>query len=147
MNLLHHKVFFSVAILFSLFCVQPVFARDCSQVISTKKAPGNIYNQTNPLKATPENIAAGKSLYAKDLKPLACHQCHGTNGNGKGMLARGMDPKPRNFACAKMMNEIPDGQLFWITRYGSKGTVMPEYPKFTDDQVWQIVIYLRQLSK
>lgn len=147
MKLLHHKVFFSVAFIIFILCVQPAFARDCSQVRATEKAPGNIYNQTNPIKATPENIVAGKALYTKDFKPLACHQCHGTNGNGKGMLARGMDPQPRDFTCVKMMNEIPDGQLFWVTRYGSKGTVMPGFPNLTDEQIWQIVVYMRQLSK
>ena len=41
---------------------------------------------------------------------------------------------------------VPDGQLFWIIRFGSPGTKMPPNPRFSDEQVWQLVAYLRQLA-
>jgi mono/diheme cytochrome c family protein len=42
---------------------------------------------------------------------------------------------------------IPDGQLFWIVRYGSHGTAMPPSKELTDDQIWQVVAYMRQLAR
>jgi hypothetical protein len=57
------------------------------------------------------------------------------------------DPRPRNFQCAATVNGIPDGQLFWIIRYGSPGTSMPPHPKLGDEQVWGVVAYLRKLAR
>ena len=45
------------------------------------------------------------------------------------------------------MNGIPDGQLFWIIRYGSPDTAMPPSNTLSDEQVWQLVNYLRHLAK
>ena len=44
------------------------------------------------------------------------------------------------------MQAIPDGQLFWVIKYGSKGTDMVGYENLSDEQVWQLVAYLRQFS-
>ncbi|MNC88750.1 hypothetical protein D3C83_46000 [compost metagenome] len=57
------------------------------------------------------------------------------------------DPRPRNFQCAATVNGIPDGQLFWIIRYGSPGTSMPPHPKLGDEQVWKVVAHLRRLAR
>jgi len=57
------------------------------------------------------------------------------------------EPRPRNFACAQTVNGIPDGQLFWIIRFGSPGTAMPPHPHFSDGQVWQLALYLRTLAR
>jgi len=45
------------------------------------------------------------------------------------------------------VNGIPDGQLFWIVRYGSPGTGMPPSRNLTDQQIWQLVAYLRKLAQ
>jgi mono/diheme cytochrome c family protein len=68
-------------------------------------------------------------------------------GKGDGKIAMGMTPKPRDFSCLAMMKDIPDGQLFWVTKNGSKGTGMMGYKTLKDEQVWQIVSYIRQFSK
>mgnify|MGYP000137811185 CR=1 FL=1 len=142
-------IYLSATIVFSFLFLYPTFALadDCIQKRKTPKAPSNIYKQTNPLDATPENIAAGKELYQKKAKPLACAQCHGTNGKGSGKMAKGMQPKPRNFACQAMMKDIPDGQLFWIIKNGAKGTGMMGFKMLKDDQIWQLVSYIRKLAK
>ena len=122
-------------------------ADDCIQERNTPQAPNNISKQTNPLNATPENISAGEKLYTKGAKPLTCVQCHGVKGKGDGKMAMAMTPKPRNFSCQVMMKDISDGQLFWIIRNGSKGTGMMGYKSLKDEQIWQIVSYIRQFSK
>lgn len=121
-------------------------ANECSQTRKTAQAPDNIYKQANPLAATSENILAGKLLYEKAAKPLACIQCHGINGAGDGKMARGMMPIPRDFSCQSMMKDIPDGQLFWIISNGSKGTGMMGFKSLSEEQVWQTVSYIRQFS-
>ena len=119
----------------------------CPQPRVTAQAPEEIYHMKNSLQPTQKNLDAGKSLFRTDSQPTACKICHGVQGNGFGMMALGLNPPPRNFTCAETMNEIPDGQLFWVIKYGSPGTGMPAYPELKDKQIWQIVLFLRELSK
>jgi mono/diheme cytochrome c family protein len=135
-----------IIVAFLLFSQYSALAENCKQKRTTPKAPNKIYKQINPLEPTPENISSGKILYQKTAKPLACFQCHGTNGGGNGPMAKGMRPEPRNFSCKAMMEKIPDGQLFWIIKNGSKGTGMLGFKALDDDQVWQVLSYLRQFS-
>jgi hypothetical protein len=46
-----------------------------------------------------------------------------------------------------MMKNIPDGQLFWVIKNGSKGTGMMGFKMLSDDQIWQLVSYKRKLAK
>lgn len=119
---------------------------DCPQQRGTVKAPDDVYTLENPEREFPELIAAGRKLYEKAANP-PCEICHGLKGEGDGAIATQFLPRPRNFACAYLMDEIPDGQLFWIIRHGSPDTGMPAYKKLTDPQIWQIILYLRTLSK
>jgi mono/diheme cytochrome c family protein len=125
----------------------PAFSQDCDQKRSTQKAPDSFAKLKNPLQATPENVSAGRELFTHTAKPLACIQCHGINGNGHGMMAKGMAPKPRDFTCSAMMNQISDGQLFWVIKNGSQGTGMMAYKSLEENQIWQLILHIRQLGK
>jgi mono/diheme cytochrome c family protein len=118
----------------------------CPQPRFTGKAPEAIYNLSNPLGPSAANIAAGRRLYEKEVNP-SCQMCHGIKGDGQGPLSSQFDPPPRNFACAQTVNGIPDGQLFWIIHNGSPGTSMPSFNALRDEQVWQVVLYLRELAR
>jgi len=115
----------------------------CPQPRNTTKAPNFIYNFKNPMKRTPEHISAGKKLYNKTSGTVACLKCHGENRDGNGAMAKMFDPAPRNFLCANTMDDIPDGQLFWIIKYGSPETSMPPFNTLHDAQIWQLVHYIR----
>ena len=116
----------------------------CPQNRKTKTAPGRYLKKTNPLESTKKNIEKGKNLFLKNAKPTACKLCHGIRGNGNGHLARSMEPPPRNFTCRKVMEGLPDGQLFWIIRNGSKGTGMPAHRfSLSKEQIWQLILYIR----
>lgn len=119
---------------------------DCIQNRATAPAPYDEYIRTNPLKPTLENILAGKQLYQGGAKPFGCVPCHGILGKGKGSTARFMKVKPRDFSCQAMMKDIPDGQLFWVIRNGSQGTEMMSFKTLKDEQIWQIISYIKQFS-
>lgn len=119
----------------------------CPQPRTTADAPPQARAARNPLEPTTENLAAGAELYRKTAIPMACQFCHGESGNGLGPMAGGFDPPPRNFTCAQTMQPISDGQLFWVIRNGSPGTGMLLYPTLTDEQVWQLVLFLRSLAR
>ena len=116
----------------------------CPQPRNTKQAPPKYKQKINPLLATTQDIEKGKLLYQVEAKPTACKMCHGIRGNGNGILARRLEPAPRNFTCKETMETISEGQLFWIIKNGSKGTAMPSH-KFTlsDRDIWQIIFYLK----
>jgi len=134
----------------------------CNQDRGTPQAPEEIRKLSNPLAITPETIAAGRRLYEERANPVACAQCHGTEGTGNGPLARHLEPAPSNFTC-DFYRDVPDGQLFWITREGSsfmgdepgladverpgrrdRATAMRAHRYYLSEQeTWQVVAYLR----
>ena len=119
----------------------------CPQPRQTVTAPDEYLKFVNPLEATPQNVLAGKTLFYVDAQPTACRVCHGISGDGLGVLFHRVDPKPRNFTCVQTMDNLPNGQLFWVIKNGSPGTEMPSFSYLEDDQVWQLIIYLRSFSK
>jgi mono/diheme cytochrome c family protein len=119
----------------------------CAQPRKTVKAPDDFLARTNPLPVSASTSAAGKTLFLKAAQPVACVMCHGEQGDGKGLMGAALLPPPRNFTCGAMMKDIPDGQLFWIIKNGSPGTGMMAFPGLPDEQVWQLVQYIRSLAK
>ncbi len=121
-------------------------AQDCPQPRFTGKAPDDYHNRANPLPPTDAGVEAGDATYHGDPRRISCASCHGEKGDGQGRLTYQFDPPPRNFTCAQTIRGVPDGQLFWIIRYGSPGTSMPPHKRLTDEQIWQLVLYLRRLA-
>ncbi|MDH5458255.1 MAG: c-type cytochrome, partial [Nitrospinota bacterium] len=80
-------------------------------------------------------------------KPITCKTCHGEKGDGIAESGFESTPPPRNFTCAETMEALPDGQLFWIIRNGSPKTSMFAFPSLSDEQVWQLIHYIRQFSQ
>ncbi len=119
----------------------------CPQMRNTPQAPEAFYQMTNPLNPTPKNLQAGEALFKIDAQPTACKVCHGFGGDGMGVIFEQLSPKPRNFTCYYTMDDIPDGQIYWIIKNGSPGTPMPSFGALSDKQVWQLVLYIRQFSQ
>ena len=117
----------------------------CPDPRKTPKAPAEFLKLMNPLPASKANVNAGKKLFQETAQPLACKQCHGEQGDGRGPLGSGLSPSPRNFTCGQTMNDISDGQLFWVIKKGSPGTGMMAFAGLPDEQVWQLIHYIRTL--
>lgn len=120
---------------------------ECPQPRFTGKAPDEFYTRKNPLDPATDPAAAERAFLKGSPGAAACADCHGEQGDGRGKLAKLFEPRPRNFRCARTVSDIPDGQLFWIIRYGSPGASMPPHPKLNDEQVWGLVLYLRRLAR
>ncbi|MET0516586.1 MAG: c-type cytochrome [Nitrospiraceae bacterium] len=119
----------------------------CPQPRRTAQAPQEFLTKTNPLPSSNATIQAGKTLFLQTAQPVACAMCHGDKGNGEGFMGAALMPPPRNFTCGAMMKDLPDGQLFWIIKNGSPGTGMMSFAGLPDDQVWQLIHYVRSLAK
>lgn len=97
----------------------------------------------NPIKPTPESIAAGKKLY-----DTQCSTCHGAAGRGDGrMAASSPDPKPADLTDVTWKHGSTDGEIFTLISDGSKGTSMRGFTsRMKTDDIWNVVNYLRTLG-
>ena len=136
------SVVFLVFAVLTLFAVNTAFAgkAQCPQPRKTKKAPASLYGKDETGKA---DAANGKAIFTKKAKPMACKMCHGDKGDGTGKLGAALNPKPRNFACAKTMKDVTPGQMFWIIKNGSKGTGMAPFKTLKDQEIWDVIKYIR----
>jgi mono/diheme cytochrome c family protein len=136
-----------LAAAFAIAQSRPQGPGECPQPRFTGKAPDEYYTRTNPLLPGTFDQRRAERLYQGKPDKISCASCHGAKGDGKGEMASMFDPPPRNFACARTVNDVPDGQLFWIVRFGSPETSMPPHPGLSDEEIWQIVQYLRRLAR
>lgn len=105
-------------------------------------APTVIPGKGNPVKPTAESQARAKKIYGFD-----CALCHGDSGDGKTDLAKDMGLTINDMTDPKTLSTMSDADLFDLIRKG-KDKMPPEEPaRAKDDDVWNLVIYVRGLSK
>jgi mono/diheme cytochrome c family protein len=96
------------------------------------KAPTWARALQNPLAGQTEAAAAGRKLYEQH-----CAECHGPDGRGLEHAA--------NLHSTPIQN-APPGVLFWALRNGRIRRGMPSWAQLPDQQIWQIVTYLKALK-
>ena len=96
----------------------------------------------------PARAAAGDAANGKPIYNAQCVICHGKTGDGNGPVGKSLNPKPRAFNAG---NLSPDNTLFKVIRKGGKANGlskdMDAYPQFTDQQVWDLIAYIKTLAK
>ncbi len=90
------------------------------------------------------NVAAGDEPYQ-----IYCASCHGEKGLGDGVAAGSLNPAPQNLA--KNQKQMSDAYLFWRIAEGGMmepfKSAMPSWKGIlSDEQIWDIVSYIRTLS-
>jgi len=98
-------------------------------------------HEPNPLKATAEDVEAGKRIFG-----YYCVVCHGRDGQNTGVpFAANMSPPIPSLASADIQR-YSDGQLKWVIENGIFPSGMPASKgTLSDDDMWHIVVYLRHL--
>ncbi len=103
-------------------------------------APASADAMSNPLKGNATATAEGKKLYVAN-----CVVCHGDKGQGDGVAAAGLAKSPADHSSAAVQKQT-DGAIFWKLSEGN--TPMPAYKAvYNETQRWQLVNYIRTLSK
>ena len=105
------------------------------------KIPPEAAAKANPVKPTPESLAKGKRMYGID-----CAMCHGKDGDCNSDMASDDKTLP-NFTNADAMKNRTDGELFYITRNGKDPDMPPEDNRAKDEDVWNMVNYIRSFAK
>jgi cytochrome c oxidase cbb3-type subunit 3 len=98
------------------------------------------------------SVQAQAKETAPDNYKAYCVQCHGMEGNGKGLNIRDMSVQPRDHTEAKSMSGRSDEALFKVIKEGgssiSKSVLMPPWAgALTDEEIKDLVQHLRTLCK
>ena len=102
--------------------------------------PANFKTMKNAVAIGDASTKAGQALYTKN-----CASCHGKTGLGDGVKARSLKDFPGDFSKADFQGQS-DGDLFYKSKIGR--AEMPKYEgKLTDDDIWNIIRYMRKLKK
>ncbi len=147
----------SIVVASSLSCIL-----GCSRSKPTPAAPAT--PPTQPSSATPteppgdqaapraasrdERLAAGKQMFNTH-----CASCHGETGDGNGLAARFLFPKPRNFREGKFRvvttaNRVPsDDDFMHVINRGMPGSAMFAFEHLSEGDRKSIVAYVRQLTR
>ena len=86
----------------------------------------------NPVKVTPESLAAGEQVYAK-----ACRSCHARDGSG-GLGVSLVDDEWNHGST--------DGEMFVVIRDGGAQFMEAWGDRYSDTQLWSVVNYIRSLK-
>jgi len=103
-------------------------------------APASADSIKNPIPVTKESISKGEELYN-----MYCFSCHGDTGYGDGPAGGSMGIRPANFHDQRVIKQ-KDGALFWKLTNG-KGNMPPFKEALTEEQRWQLIVFLRELGK
>jgi mono/diheme cytochrome c family protein len=102
--------------------------------------PANFTSMKNPIAQSAASTKTGMDLYTKN-----CASCHGKAGLGDGVKARSLKTFPGDFSKADFQGQT-DGDHFYKTKTGR--SEMPKYEgKLADNDIWNVVNYMRTLKK
>ena len=95
-----------------------------------------------------EDIGAGKILYER-----SCAYCHGLAGDGEGPVAPFLDVRPRDFTTgiykfrSTASGQVPtDWDLMRSIRKGMHSTSMVGWEALNENQLWQLIHYIKTFS-
>ncbi|MBI4947611.1 MAG: c-type cytochrome [Bacteroidetes bacterium] len=136
------KIFFSIWTITGIFLLTSSFSLSLNHAGDDKPwvVPESAKKLKNPVKATEDNVKAGKLLFSKH-----CKSCHGTGGKGDGSKSKELNTPCGDFT-EKGFQSQTDGALFYKTKEGRED--MPSFKKkITDEEeLWTLVNYLRTFA-
>jgi mono/diheme cytochrome c family protein len=93
--------------------------------------------QANPFQPTMDNIMDGSMIYDKN-----CAMCHGNLKEPNSPLRRNFYPPVPQLMSSTP--DDPDGNLFYVIKYGVRYSAMPGWDGvLSDDDIWKTVIFLK----
>ncbi len=97
-------------------------------------------------------LAEGDKAKGADLYKKNCAGCHGVGGAGDGSAASSLSPKPASFvnkdaknSLGMKVSEQTDEELATVISKGRKKTAMPPFKKLSEQDVKDLVAYIRSL--
>lgn len=110
--------------------------------VSDKSVEKHAPQKANPLANDPGAAGAGLLHYK-----ASCLSCHGAKDIDTAEFAKGLNPGPPMLDM-KDSQKLSDGELFWVVSNGIRSTGMPAFsPTHKENEIWQIVAFVRHLPK
>jgi len=109
------------------------------QIKQQWQAPAEAKALVSTVKDDPQAAKKGEYFYNQ-----RCVDCHGRHGFGNGFMSQTFKPKPTNLA-SRVVQANSDGELFWKITNG-RSPMPANRVRFTDEQRWYIVSFLRTLK-
>jgi mono/diheme cytochrome c family protein len=97
------------------------------------KVPAKDHARQNPYEGQSDAIAAGQGIFLDH-----CAQCHGKD-------AMGTKKRPP-LRSARVQREATVGDLHWLLVNGNMKKGMPSWAKLPDQQLWQVITYVKSLG-
>jgi thiosulfate dehydrogenase len=101
-------------------------------------------DQKNPLPFNDATMLAGARRYKQ-----YCAVCHGTPGQPRTAISKGMFPDPPQlFEKEGMMMDDPEGETFWKVTHGIRLSGMPGFGStLSDTERWQLTTLVAHADK
>jgi mono/diheme cytochrome c family protein len=99
-----------------------------------KKVPVREHEKTNPYQGQAEAIAAGRRVFVD-----RCAQCHGEDAEGT--------KKRPSLRSQRVREQASEGDLHWLLVNGNMRKGMPSWAKLPDQQLWQVISYVKSLHE
>lgn len=105
--------------------------------------PEGAAKEPNPVPVSAEVVEKGKQIYDKN-----CERCHGQSGKGDGPDAE-PDMEPEDLSDPERIPRNPDGVMYHKIWNGRKSPKMPAFKSegLTEEEVWQVIHYVKTLRK
>ena len=97
------------------------------------QVPARDRQRVNPYHEQLQAIQAGRLLFEEH-----CAECHGNDAQGKA--------KRPSLRTSRIQSEASEGEVHWLLVNGNIRRGMPSWSKLPDQQLWQIVSYLKSLK-
>ncbi len=104
--------------------------------------PADEAAKKNPVKPTPEGMAAARKLFG-----YHCAMCHGKDGDGKGDVAADMKLKLKDWRDPSSLAKMTDGELFYIVTNGRGKMTGGEGDRTSEETRWNLVNVVRAFAK
>jgi mono/diheme cytochrome c family protein len=99
-----------------------------------KNVPARDHEKTNPYHDQADAIAAGRRIFVD-----RCSHCHGENADGT--------KKRPPLKSERVQQQASEGDLHWLLVNGNMGKGMPSWARLPDQQLWQVITYVKSLHE
>ena len=99
-----------------------------------KNVPARDHEKTNPYHDQADAIAAGRRIFVD-----RCSHCHGENAEGT--------KKRPPLKSERVQHQASEGDLHWLLVNGNMRRGMPSWAKLPDQQLWQVIAYVKSLHE
>jgi cytochrome c len=149
-RLMRHSLFGISLVAFVIFIDSGCSSNPSASATESATARTDFKSLKNPVASSPKSLESGKRLYVR-----LCAECHGVAGDGVSEMASILEKSgkitPGNLTDDTWNLGSTDGEIFAVIRDGSGSNLAMKglngRPGIVDEDIWNLVNYVRSLHK